>query len=110
MKLHIAIDHRTGTATARGKSGRWYRHDEIERAYAARDRDDDPEGRTIADDLDRTDWNDADMRQAMLDDIAGCPECAAAMARGERPQIVVPSLRGRRTQRLRRWREQKKRR
>ena len=119
MKMHMTIEHTTGRTKARGKSGRWYDQREIDRAYAARRGADDPEGAAIADDIDRSDWSDADMVQALQDEMHDCPECKAARAMGEQPTFrrladvvammgVRPKRKRERT--IRRWREQKRRR
>src|SRR5688572_6063452 len=105
MKMHMVLDHLTGNAKARGKSGRWYSHQDIERAYAARKNPGaDPDGLAIAADLDRTDLTEAELQQAMLDEMHDCPDCRAERAAGIAPQLV----RVKKPRKLR-WREQKRR-
>jgi hypothetical protein len=81
MKLHMVLDMVTGQSKARGRSGRWYTQDQINQAYDPAD----PEGVIFKADLDRSDLNDADLRQLMLDEMHDCPECRAARAAGEVP-------------------------
>lgn len=113
MKLHMVFDITTGQAKARGRSGRWYTQHEIDLA----NRRGDPEGEVFRADLDRTDMNDADMRQMLLDEMHDCPDCRAALARGETPTFAtgaeLMAMARKPTQQKPkplRWREQKRRR
>jgi hypothetical protein len=75
MRLHLVLDRRTGEVKAQGRSGRLYSPQEIERAERAGDR-------ALLDDLPCEETLDA---ASILHD---CPECRAAIERGEKPIVL----------------------
>ena len=114
MTYHTVIDTRTGEIKAIGKDGQQYSGDEIEAAQRAAALGD-PEAQAALDNLERTDFADVDPEALMRQMLHDCPECRAAMARGEKPTIVVPqrvesSIRRKVNAARNRWRSRKQRR
>ncbi|HEU0036520.1 MAG TPA: hypothetical protein VFQ53_38170 [Kofleriaceae bacterium] len=121
MKIHTVIDTRTGEAKVRGRSGRMYSTAEYERALTQ----DDPESIATRADIDLGIMTDAAAHELLLQEMHDCPECRAAMERGEHPVIhsgadleamiaAIPPRERARLERMtkprrRRWRDQRRR-
>jgi len=95
---NIVFDTDTNTSFVRGRDGTAYSLAEVAAAEATPE---DPAARAL---LDNIDYSDATTMEQLLHD---CPECRAAMARGEVPH-VVRRTRGSFAKRPR-WRSMKKR-
>ncbi len=114
MKTHVILDLQTGQLYTVGRDGTRYTAAEVTRAQFRAKRGDEA-ARAIIANIDRTDeFADTDPVEVMKRFVHDCPECRAALARGEAAHFGVPMLDevGARAERDRpkklRWREQRR--
>ena len=90
MKLHHVFDRTTGKSSIIGRDGTTYSLDEYEEARR-RARAGDAAAQAMLDNVDHTQaWADTSPEEQLRQMLHDCPECRAALERGERPQIGVP--------------------
>ena len=113
MKQNVVFDSNTGITRVIGRDGRTYSPDEVETARRQA-RGGDADAQAVVDNIDMTaDWADMDPREILRQQLHDCPECRAAMARGEVPTFApgfhIPPPRPKRWAKPR-WRDLKRRR
>lgn len=106
--LHTVFDTTTGETRVQGRDKRFYSMAEYEDARE-RARSGDAEALAFIDNLDHMAPGHGAQVYDPMQILHDCPECSAALARGEKPMIIVPPGMGRRFgKKKERWRTRKR--
>jgi hypothetical protein len=87
MRTHMVMDMVTGEIKVQGREGRCYLPEEVDRAMKRADSGDAAAAALLAD-VDFENKNGIDVIDPMQL-LHDCPECRAALERGEQPQIIA---------------------
>ncbi|MGE0871264.1 MAG: hypothetical protein AB7P03_22075 [Kofleriaceae bacterium] len=90
MKYHVVQDRTTGEAMVAGRDGQLYTPAQVDQAKQRAEAGD-QEARALLDNVDMSnDFEGLSPAELMRKMIHDCPECRAAMARGEQPIMIDP--------------------
>ncbi len=110
MTYHTVMDAKTGEVRVIGKDGRQYTTAELEAAQRMAAQGDKAALATL-ENLERSDFTGADPTALMMQMLHDCPECRAALARGEQPTLgFLPAPKKKSFAAANRWRSRKQRR